>query len=143
MNMKEKPEKGKSILFAIIALFAFYLCYFVVFLALGLLFTLLLKLPVINSILSFLFRVRGDSPDILCWIISTCTAYQAAVWMLHRFHDSEVSENLSLKITGIILIVLNIVFLIVNIISGSPFFPNICVGIAGFCMFRRGNPFDP
>ena len=141
--MKEKPNVGKAFFFSIIAFIAFYLCYFVVMFAFAAVYTILDKIPIIGSIVRFLFTIRGDSPDILAWILSTVLAYNATVWMLHRFHDTEPSENLSLKITGITLLVLNVIFLVVNIISGTPFFPNIAVGISGFLMFRRGNPFDP
>lgn len=134
----EKPQIGKSIFFSIISIVAFYLCWFAVLFALGAVFLLLSKIPVISSILEFVFKMRGDAPDILIWIISAICAYRATTWMLHRFHDSEVSENLSLKITGITLLVLNIVFLIVNIMGRSSFFPNIVVGVAGLSMFLHG-----
>lgn len=138
MNTDQKPQVGKSIFFSIISIVAFYICFVVIVLAFSAVIAILGKIPVVSSLLSFLFKMRGDTPGILAYLLGASLAYNATVWMLHRFHDSESSENLSLKITGMVLLVLNVVFLVVNILGKSSFFPNIVVGVAGLSMFMRG-----
>lgn len=135
---KQKPEVGKAILFSIVGLAAFYICYFVLALLLGLLFALLLNIPVLKNIIAFLFRLRGDTPDALVTIAAVYVSYSAIIWMLGRFCDIQETLFLSHRILGIILLVLNVLFLLVNISSGNSFFPNIVVGIAGFIMFLKG-----
>ena len=135
---KQKPEAGKSALFSIIGVVAFYISYFVLGLLLALFFGLLVNIPIIKNIVAFLFHLRGDSPDILVVLASTAFSYSGVGWMLGRFCDKPETLYLSRRILGIILLVMNILFLIINISEGNSFFPNIVVGVAGLIMFFSG-----
>lgn len=138
MDFKKKPETGKAILFGIIGIIAFYICYAVIALVLSALLSALSKIPLLGNLIIFLFRVRGDTPGILVSLIAVSLAYEAVLWMIHRFSDIQETEALALRICGIPLLVLNMVFLIVNLLSGDYFFPNILLAIAGFLIFNHG-----
>lgn len=134
----QKPEVGKAILFAIVALVAFYICYFVLALGISLVFGLLMEIPVIGGLVEHLFRVRGDSPGILAVLLAAGVAYSAVMWIIGRFCDIKPTENLTMKIAGILLLAFNILFLIINITGGQAVFPNIVIGIAGVIMLFKG-----
>lgn len=137
--MNEKPQTGKSILLSILALVVFFFSYIAVASILSVIFALLLQVPVISSILGFLFASRGDSPDILSIVIGVVAAYNLVVWMFGWVHKSSLaSENLSLRITGTAILVLNIIFLIINLGEGTPFLGNIVCAVAGIVMRSRG-----
>lgn len=137
--MNDKQKVGKSILFSVFALVVFFFCYIAVASILSTIFFFLLQVPVIKSLLGFLFATRGDSPDILSIVVGVLVAYSLVTWMFSRVHkDSLASENLSLRITGISLIVFNVLFLIINVGEGTPFIGNILCIIAGVIMFSKG-----
>lgn len=135
---KQKPSVGKAILFSIIGLVAFYIAYFVLTLLLALLFGFLSKIPIIKDILAFLFRIRRDSPDVLIVLVAAYVSCSAVSWMLGRFCDTLETLALSHSIFGIMLLILNILFLVINIREGNTFFPNVIVGIAGLLMSFSG-----
>ena len=135
---KQKPSVGRAILFSIIGLAAFYISYLVLGFLLALLFGLLMRIPVIKDILAFLLRIRRDSPDVLIVLVAVYASCSAVSWMLGRFCDNTETLALSHRIFGIALLVLNILFLVINIKEGNKFFPNIIVGIAGVLMSFSG-----
>lgn len=138
MEQREKPQVGRAILFGIIALFVFYVCYLVLTLAVSLVFTLLSKIPIINRLVAALFEIRGDSPSILAAFIAFIYSYSATEWVLGRFCDIRATEQLSWIITGVLLLILNALFLFSNISSGQPFILNIIFCICGIVMIVRG-----
>ena len=101
MDFKKKPETGKAILFGIIGIIAFYICYAVIALVLSALLSALSKIPLLGNLIIFLFRVRGDTPGILVSLIAVSLAYEAVLWMIHRFSDIQETEALALRICGI------------------------------------------
>lgn len=138
MEQKEKPQVSKASLFGVIGLVAFYICDFILYMGFSLGFLLLYKIPVINRLVDALFRARGDDPGFFSMFLAAVLSYSAVTWATHRFCDTIATESLSLKITGILLLILNIVFLIVNISAGESFANNIMMGIAGIIMIIRG-----
>ena len=138
MRTNEKPEVGKAILFAFVALIAFYLCYFLLATVLVLIFSLLLNIPIIGDLINYLFRVRGDAPDILAVLLAAGLAYGAVTWMIARFCDNKPTESLTHYVAGGLIVALAILFLVINIINGSRIIPNIICGIAGVIMIISG-----
>ena len=138
MEQKEKPQVGRAVLFGVIALFAFYICYLVLATAVSFVFVLLYKIPIINRILAAIFRLRGDTPNVLAGFIAIVYSFSAVEWMLGRFCDIRATEKLSLIITGALLVLLNLLFLIVNVSSGDSIILNIVFCIAGIVMILRG-----
>lgn len=137
--MKEKPEIGKSVLFCIAGLIAYWLLLLVVGFILSLLFWLLLKIPVIKHLIALLFHLRGDTPDALVRLIAVIVAYSVVVWMLSRFCDLKSTEVLSLKLCGIVLFFFSFLFLIINIVVDNEIIVNVYSAIAACIMFLRGH----
>ncbi len=136
--MKEKPEVGKAILFSLVGIVAFILCEIVVTLVIGLLFALFLHIPILKNVVSFIFNIRGDTPDFLALLIGIVAAYNAVVWMISRFCNSKATESLSLEICGITLFVFHVLFFFVNLIGHNGITANILTLIAAFIMAMRG-----
>ena len=136
--MKEKPKIGKAVLFSIVGIVAYYICLFVLTLIVGFLFALLLNLPVIKHIVAFIFKTRGDTPDFFTVLLAVVLSYNAVVWMVSRFCDSKATEYLTLIVIGIVLLLSNILFLVINVINHSGIIGNILSGIAAVIMILRG-----
>ncbi len=133
-NSSEKPEVGKSILFAIIGIVAFYTCLYILGLGLSFLFAFLFKIPVVSQWLSLIFQYRGDSPTVIVRLGSIILSFWAVRWMIRRFCSIQATKKLSLIICGAILFGLNVFFLVGNIIEGGEIGVNILIMIFALIM---------
>ena len=119
---------------AIITIVVFYLVYALCAVLSSFLFVFLLKIPVINTLLGWLFKARGDSPGLFVICASAFIAFFVSMAALEYISKSEENRQKSSKLAGGILLVANIVFLVLNIIWGNPVFPNVVIGIAAYAM---------
>ena len=69
--MKEKPNYFVSILFALIGLLTFILCYYISLPLLGFIIQLLEKIPVLGNIITMVFVPNGDTTEIFLGIASS------------------------------------------------------------------------
>ena len=130
----QKAEIGKSILFSIIGVIAFYICLFVLGLALSFFFVFLFKIPIVSQWVSFIFSYRGDSPDVVIKLGSVILSALAVGWMIRRFCDIQATKKLSLIICSAILFAINTLFLVQNIMEGGNYPTNILIMIMSLVM---------
>lgn len=142
---KEAPKKEStaetiksiflSIPFSILGLFEFYIIYGLTILVAALVFWALSYIPILNTLIDWLFRVREDTPDMFAMMLAAAIAYFGITATAE--HIVSKTRKPSLMLTGIYIVVLNIIFLIVNLINSEAILPNIIIGIAGIVMFYK------
>ncbi len=139
---KEEPKETKtiksflpSIPFSFLGLFEYYIIYGLSVLAIALVFLILSYIPIINTLVDWLFRIREDTPDMFAMIFAAGLAYLGTTATAE--HIIKSTRKYSLVLTGIYLVILNIIFLIVNLVNSSAILPNIIIGIAGIVMFYK------
>lgn len=142
---KEEPRKEVSSLtikgflvsipFSILGFLEFYAIDILTTLLLSLLFLGLSYIPIISTLIDWLFYIRKDTPDMLAMMVSAILAYLGTTATAK--HIVKGTRKHALILTGIYLVVLNIIFLIVNLINGAAILPNIIIGIAGIVMFYK------
>ena len=135
---KQRPNVFLSIIFSLLAVVAFYIVATISII----LFSVLIHLISIIPILKFLTNVfLANSGGFLMDIIYGVCAYLAVAivgFISEKIIKKEPTRNLSLMITGIILVIMNVLFLIINLILGHSVIANIIFGIAGFILFHSG-----
>lgn len=124
-----------SIPFSILGLLEFYIIYGLTVLGIALVFLLLSYIPIINTLVDLLFRIREDSPDMAAMFVSAILAYLGTTATAE--HITEGTRGHALTLTGIYLVVLNTIFLIVNLVNSTAILPNIIIGISGIVMFYK------
>lgn len=124
-----------SIPFSFLGLLEFYIIYGLSALAVALVFLVLSYIPIINTLVDWLFRIRQDTPDMFTMMVAVGLAYLGTTATAE--HIIKGTRKHALMLTGIYLVVLNIIFLIVNLINSDDILPNIIIGIAGIVMFYK------
>lgn len=139
---KEEPKAPKniksvlqSIPFSLLGLFEYYIIYGLSVFAIALVFLILSYIPIINTLIDWLFRIREDTPDMFAVFLAAMLAYLGTTATAE--HIIKGTRKYSLMLTGIYLVILNIIFLIVNIVNSDFILPNITIGIAGIVMFYK------
>ena len=142
---KEEPKKDtatktiKSVLssipFSILGLFEYYIIYGLSVLAIALVFLVLSYIPIINTLVDWFFRIREDTPDMLAMCFAAMLAYLGTTATAE--HIIKGTRKKALMLTGIYLVILNIIFLIVNFVNRAAILPNIIIGIAGVVMYYK------
>ena len=127
-----------SIPLSILGLLAFYLVYGIAFLIIALLFWIISYIPILNTLFDWLFRIREDTPDMFAMFTSTVIAYFGYAATIGLISKKAETQKLTLMLTGIYLIVLNVIFLIANLVFRNAILPNILLGIAGIVIFFNG-----
>lgn len=139
---KEKNSKAKSILtsipLSVIGLLEFYLIYGIAFLIIALLFWLISYIPILSTLVDWLFRIREDTPDMFAMFASTGIAYLGFTVTIEHISKKVETKKLTLMFVGIYLIVLNVLFLIINLKYNDPILANILLTIAGIVIFFKG-----
>ena len=141
----EEPKRGTlietikgvlpSIPFSLLGLCEYYIIYGLSVLAIALVFWILSYIPIINMLVDWLFRIREDTPDMFAMCFAAFLAYLGTTATAE--HIIKDTRKHALKLTGIYLVVLNIIFLIVNLVNSDAIFPNIIIGIVGVVMFYK------
>ena len=122
---EEKANVFVSFLSSVLAFIVYYIVFAVGTVISAFVFLLLSKIPVISSIVNYLFYMRGDNAGILSYIIGAILSFLVVFKILSAMLKNDKTQKLAFFIAGIILIVLNVMFLIVNIAYGDAFFVNI------------------
>ena len=145
-NKYEKRQKllnkSKSILSAIplsiLGLFEVYFIYGLAVLIIALIFTAVSYIPILSGLVDLLFRIREDTPDMFAMFIGAIIAYVCSIEIAERIVKNTATRKLTLTLTGIYLIVFNVLFLIINVIANNNALPNLFLGIAGIATLVKG-----
>ena len=127
-----------SIPLSILGLLEFYLIYGIVCLIIVLLFWLISYIPIFSTLVEWLFRIREDTPDMFAMLVSTGIAYLGFTATIAHLAKKTETQRFTLMFTGIYMIVLNVIFLILNLVSRNAILPNVLIGIAGIVIFFKG-----
>lgn len=136
--MKEKPSIFKAVATALLGLIIFGLVYLLSYIIFGLIIYVMTLIPLLESLVDLLFYVRGDTPDLMLSILSPTLAYYCTKAALESINKNKSTFGLSCMIQGISLIVLHIVSIVLNSLSGAGILKNIVQVIVGFVFFFSG-----
>lgn len=134
MNLKEK-NLFSSVIFSVLGLILFYIIYGLLFLLIGLLLLLINNLPILKDILGYV--LSDSSGDIFALGISLIVSYFVVGALAEHFLKNENKVNLSLFLIGIYLLVLNIGFIVLNLIFSNSILVNVAFIIAGIVMIVK------
>ena len=141
-DKEDKSERLKGVFKAfplsVLGLVEIYLIYGLTFLAIGLVFWLLLRIPALSTLVNWLFRIRKDTPDVFATFMSTMLSCYLFIATANRIIKSEYTKRFTMMYTGICLTVLNIALLILNLTYNSGILINILFLIAGLVIFYEG-----
>ena len=139
MTIKEKIIGAlKAIPLSVLGLIEFYLIYGLIFLAIGLVFFVLSYIPVLSTLVDWLFHIRKDSPDMVAVFVSTMLSGYLFTATTNHIVKNKYTQKLTITLTGMSLIVINIICLIINLATNSEIFINILLLIAGLVIFYEG-----
>lgn len=131
----------KAILFSILMFIAFYLSAFILKFIFEILFYFLLlilsKIPILNMIIRFLFKDPDASPELLPLGAAISISYLGIVWIAEKLIKYDSTRSLALRITGIIMIVVNVLLFFINIIVAGYFFTNIILILVGISFIKK------
>ena len=136
---QEKPQVGRSILYTVLAYAAYNISYIAVGTVVIIILAFLMQVPVIKDLLGALFKVRGDSPEILAAVVSALLAYKATVWVVRRVCSIKATRNLTFKISGVLFVVLAVITVLAQIINKGSLLSGIMSGIVGVLLLTKGN----
>ena len=135
---QKKPKVFKAIMTALLSLLIFGVVYFLSYLIVGGIIALLLKIPVIDTLLGWLFRLRGDTPDMMLSMLSPILAYYCTMATQESINKDKPTRGLSCVLLGIVIVVLHIFSIISNLLLGEGILKNIIQAIAGIVIFNSG-----
>lgn len=141
MHTETKPSVFKAVFFSLITLIAFYLLTEIIGLILVFIFSILLSIPIISNLIALLFEVRGDGPNTFIQYAYLAIGYFCTISVLDRIVKSVSTRKLTIKLLGIYLIVLNVVFLIANIVIDGAWGMNIGFIITGFVFMCKSTKY--
>ena len=124
-----------SIIFALLELVLFYIADFVAVFILALIFGVLSYIPILNIITNLLFTITGNAADIFTVTAGAILAAGATAFIMSKISKNKETLNRSFCISSIILVVLNVLFLIVNLIHNDPCYTNAVMIFLGICVF--------
>lgn len=127
-----------SIPFSILGSFEVHLIFGLTRLIISLAFLLISYIPVLNTLTEWLFRIREDTPDIFTMFLAVIIAYLGFMATVEHFIKKVDTKKLTLILTGICLIVFNIIFVIINLKYNDPILGNALLAIAGMVIFYKG-----
>ena len=133
--MKEKSNYFASFLFALVGLFAFLLCYYISFHLLGFVIQFLTKVPILGNIVIMLFAPNGETTNIFLTIVSSIIAYGGTLMLLALINKHEPTFRMSCSITGMIVVVIQMVFIVINYSAGETVLSNISQLISGYLLY--------
>lgn len=141
MSTSKQPSIIKSLFFSFLALIVFYLLTQIIGIILILLYAFLRVIPLIGDLLGFFFEARGDGPEIAIPYLYLVTSYFLCISMLERIVKSVPTRKLTIKLLGIYLIVLNLLFLLLNILGDGAWGINIGCIIAGIAFIVKSGKY--
>lgn len=136
--MSTRPKVFKAIITALLAAVVFTLSYAITYLVGGIINDLLIKVPLIGKLISWLFRIRGDSPGMVLTLLSSGVAYYVTMAAQEAINKDARTRGLSCVLHGAGIVLFQIVFLFINLIYGDAILANVIQLIAGFIIFSGG-----
>lgn len=133
-----KPNVFKSIINSIAAFIVFFLLFTLSILAIQLVFLLLSKIPIVNTILAWLFKVRGDTPSLFSLFLSAVISYTATTTLMEKINKDEATEGLSIILSGSYILIIQSISLIINLVSKNSFLINIVLIVSSIFLIVRG-----
>ena len=127
-----------SILFSILGVLGFYLVYGLIFFLIALVLLGMSYVPVLNLINKLMFIISDNTPDIFAMMLAVSFAYLCTMGIAERIIKKEKTLNFTLILMGIYLVVLNVIFLMANLIYHEAILVNIVLAIAGMAIFYKG-----
>ena len=91
-----------------------------------------------ETISSILVNISDNTPTSFATIISCYVGYFAIDFSAERIMMKEATKKLTFIFLGISLSIFNLLYLILNIYWGDPFFPNIGIIVVGIIFFFKG-----
>ena len=134
--MEEKPSTIKGVLCVIPAGVVFALTFAISSFVITIAASIILKIPIIGSLVKWLFLLRGDSPYLLSCFIGACLAYFLTLASVEKMMVFQNQRNICASILGIAIMVLHVICFALNLIYGESFAANIVQVIAGYLIFR-------
>ncbi len=124
-----------SILWSVIGLFEFYLVYGIAFLVIALVYFGLSHIPVLGMLADWSLRIADNNPDMFAISAAVLISYGVLnITVDHCIKKSE-AQRLTLMLIGIILAILNVLFLIINLIYNDSVLVNISLFLFGVVLF--------
>ena len=127
-----------SIPLSILGIFVIHLIYGLSNLLISLLFWLLSYIPVLKKLISWIFSTRGDTPDVFSATIAAIIAYYLFSLIVEQIIKKENTKKFTLILTGILAMIVNVLFVIINLIYSSPILVNVYLAIVGAILFFKG-----
>lgn len=141
MKTDTKPSVIKALFFSLLALIVFYLLTQIIGMILILIYALLRVIPIVGDLIHIFFEKRGDGPEIAIPYIYLVFSYHLSISMLDRIVKSIHTRRLTVKLLGIYLIVLNSVFLLMNIVGDGAWGVNIGFIITGIVFINKSGKY--
>lgn len=141
MKTDTKPSVIKALFFSLLALIVFYLLTQIIGMILILIYALLRVIPIVGDLIHIFFEKRGDGPEIAIPYIYLVFSYHLSISMLDRIVKSIPTRRLTVKLLGIYLIVLNFVFLFMNIVGDGAWGVNIGFIITGIVFMNKSGKY--
>lgn len=142
MVKKEEPKKVKRTLAAIplsiLGAWEVHLIYGLTNLIITLVFWLISYIPILNTLVEWLFRIREDTPDMFATFLAIGIAYIGFMATAHRIIKKVETRKLTLILTGIYLAISNFLFVIINLRYNDPILVNSLLTITGIVIFFKG-----
>ena len=135
---KEKANAFLAIIFSLLAFLGFYLVSSITSGILALIFYFLVKIPLLKTLISWFLEVREDTLDGFILAISLVVAGILIHWLVTHLGKNERTQKVALSIFGMLLTILNIFFLVINLIAGNAIYVNILVVVVGISFFSTG-----
>ncbi len=139
--MKPRPQVGKIILLTLLFLLVQYAVVIGVVFLMALIIKLIQLVPflerIANWILSIIYMKDGSAAGIVVYTVPFCLSYAANMWLLEKLCDRKDTYRYVLRSVSIILFVVNVFFLVLNVISGTSFSPNIVFIIYSIILFVK------
>lgn len=135
----------KMVLSYLISVITFIVLDIISVLALSLIFSILLLIPVIGSVVSLIFSLRGDSAAMLTLVISIAISSvltNKVIFALEKYNH--LHQRVTFCGVGITLIIIGVAFAVLKLINqtGNPILNNILWVIVGVYFFFKGRNID-
>lgn len=127
-----------SIPLSILGIFVVHLIYGLSNLLISLLFWILSYIPVLKKLISWIFSTRGDTPNVFAATIAAIIAYYLFSLIVEQIIKKENTKKFTLILTGILAMIVNVLFFIINLIYSSPILVNVYLAIVGAILFFKG-----
>ena len=137
--MNDRPIIWKAILCVFPCLIIFFLTRTLLAFLIGLVGVIIYKIPVLGTLLKWIFAARGDNISSFATIIAIFVAYLITSLIQDKMMKYAPTITLSRRMLGAIIALFNVCFLIVNISTGGYYSPNIFCIIAALAFIFSNN----